>query len=192
MHLLGEIWPPGLMPWAAVVLAAVVLAAAWADLKYNRVPNWVTYPAILMGLAGHAAAGGIQGGAADFGLTGAAAGFAVGFFPLLLCWLAGGIGGGDAKLMGAIGALGGWRLALAAMMYGFILAAVMALIVMVRQRVVRRTLGRIWTAMRLLLTPGARAADPSSADSPKIPFAVALCLGTLLALAASGLPQLAI
>ena len=63
--------------------------------------------------------GGVGGrGGLDIGLAGSAAGFAVGFLPLLLVWLAGGIGGGDAKVMrGRV--LTGWRFTLAAMMYGF-------------------------------------------------------------------------
>ena len=48
------------------------------------------------------------------------------------------------------------------------------------RRLVRRTLKRLWQALVLVVTPGARPADPSSPDSPRVPFAVALCLGTLV------------
>jgi len=174
----------GTRTWAAAVLAALVVAAAVTDVRARRVPNWLTYPAIVLALAGHALDGGLRGNGPVPGLVEALAGFAVGFFPLLLCWLAGGIGGGDAKLMGAVGALGGWRFVIGAMLYGFVVAAAMGIVVMVRQRIARRTLRRVWHTLALLIIPGAKPADPTGPDSPKIPFALALCIGTVAALVA--------
>ena len=90
---------------------------------------------------------------APMGLAGAAVGLAVGFLPLLAAWMAGGIGGGDAKLMGAVGALAGWRFALAAMFYGFLIAGVMAVAVMLKRRITRKTLARIFRFLYLVFTP---------------------------------------
>ena len=91
------------------------------------------------------------------------------------------------KLLGAVGALGGWRFAVAVLLYGCIVALLMSVVVMVRRRIVRRTFGRVWTTLKLLVTPGAKPADPTGADSPRIPFAVALCVGCLAALLESAL-----
>ncbi|HAU36357.1 MAG TPA: hypothetical protein DCX07_01400 [Phycisphaerales bacterium] len=96
-------------------------------------------------------------------------------------WLAGGIGGGDAKLAGAVGALAGWRFALSTLLFGLLAAMVMAVIVMLRRRILRRTLARVGRFVYLAFTPG-KPADPTSADSPKIPFGLALCLGACVAL----------
>lgn len=172
----------GMPIWSAAALGVLIVVAAVTDLRSRKVPNWLTYPAVVIGLAGHALAGGLHGGQQEFGLTGALAGFAAGFFPLLLCWLAGGIGGGDAKLMGAIGALGGLKFVIGAMLHGFVVAAFMAIVVMVHRRVVRRTLRRVFHTVVLLIMPGAKPADPTGPESPKIPFAVALCVGTLAAM----------
>ncbi len=173
--------------WSSAVIAALVVTAAVVDLRHGKVPNWLTYPAILIGLLGHAvvgyASGGVFWGSTEqMGLAGALQGFAMGFSPLLLCWLAGGIGGGDAKLMGAVGALGGWRLVLGAMLFGFVIAGLMAVVVMIRKRIVRRTVRRVWHTIILLIIPGARPADPTGPDSPTVPLAVALCLGTFVAM----------
>ena len=169
--------------WAYYVLAVMLVAAAWTDVRQGKIHNWVTYPGVLAGLVGHTIAGGLTGGGqVELGLMGSAAGLAVGFVPLMVAWLAGGIGGGDAKLMGAVGALAGWRFTLAAMLYGFAVAAAMALIVMLAKRVTRKTLARVWRFLVLLLMPG-RPVDPATQDSAKIPFGLALCIGAGLALA---------
>jgi len=169
--------------WAYCALAVMLVAAAYTDVRCGRIYNWVTYPGILVGLVGHALLNGLTGhNQVELGLAGSVAGLAVGFLPLLAAWLAGGIGGGDAKLMGAVGALTGWRFTLAAMLYGFAVAAVMALAVMLARRVTLRTLGRVWRFLVLLFLPG-RPVDPATKDSAKIPFGLALCIGAGMALA---------
>lgn len=168
--------------WAYGVLGIVLVIAAVTDIRRGKIHNMLTYPAIAIGLIGHTLVGGLEyQGERQLGLIGSACGFAAGFGPMLAVWLAGGIGGGDAKLMGAVGALAGWRFALAAMFFGFAIAALMAVVVMVRRRIVRRTVGRILRFLFLVFTPS-RPADPATADSPKVAFGFALCIGSAIAL----------
>ena len=162
---------PGPDIWAIPVLVAVLLAAAVADAKTGKVWNVVTYPAIVAGLLVSTSVDGMDG------LTRSLAGFAAGFGPLLVCWVAGGVGGGDVKLMGAVGALTHWQFAVASLLCGLVFAVLMALVVMVRKRIVLRTLKRIGRALYLALIPGVKGGGPSDVDSPKIPFGVALSLG---------------
>lgn len=163
--------------WAIAVLAATLIAAGVTDVKTGRIWNVVTYPAIVVGLSVQSYLGGVDG------LTRSLAGLAAGFGPLLICWVCGGIGGGDAKLMGAVGALTNWHFALTALFFTFTAAAVMAVVVMIRRRIVRRTLRRIWRSVCLALVPGVKGGGPADGDSPRIPFAVAACVGTAVALA---------
>ena len=174
--------PPLSVAWSYGVMVVVVIVAAIADLRTRKIHKVITYPAIALGLIGHTLVGGLTGESGGLGLAGSLAGFAVGFVPLLIAFLAGGINGGDVKLMGAVGALGGWRLALSAMFLGFLAAVVLSVIVMIRRRIVKRTLGRVGRFFLLALTPGG-IADPTSPDSPKVSFGLALCIGTLAALA---------
>jgi len=161
--------------WALAALAATLVAAAVSDLRTGKIRNVVVYPAIALGLIVQTYLDGSEG------LARAAGGFATGFVPLLICWVLGGIGGGDAKLMGAVGALSNWRFTLAAMLMGFAVAAAMAIVVMIRKRIVRRTLVRIGRTLWLALIPGVKRTWPEEADSPKIPFGVALCIGAAAA-----------
>jgi prepilin peptidase CpaA len=86
--------------WILVCVVAVfVLTAAFTDHSARRIPNWLTVSSLALALLFHT----ITGGWAGLGF--ALAGFATGFSILLVLWLIGGGGGGDVKLMGA---LGGW------------------------------------------------------------------------------------
>ena len=87
------------LPWLFVPLVfAFTLAAGISDLRTRRLPNWLTVPAFLAALVFHTATGGWTG------LGQALGGFAIGFGILFVLWLIGGGGGGDVKLMGALGA----------------------------------------------------------------------------------------
>ena len=167
--------------WAHCVLVVVLLAAAVSDVRSGKIPNAVTYSAIAVGLIGHTLAWVLVDDVRVLGPAGSLGGFLAGFGPLLVVYLAGGAGGGDAKLMGAVGALAGWSFALATLFYGLLVAALMAVAVMIRRRMVRRTAGRIWRFLVLSFTPG-KPAPPTAADSPKIPLGLALCLGAAAAL----------
>jgi prepilin peptidase CpaA len=166
--------------WAFGVLVVVLVAAAVDDVRTSKIHNWITYPGVLVGLVGHGLAGFVLEGN-QLGLGGALLGLLVGFGPLFIAWRVGGVGGGDAKLMAAVGALAGWRFALASLFYGFAIAGVMAIIVLVRRRIVRRTLGRIWRFLMLLMMR-AKPGDPSEADSPTIAVGLALAIGAAFVL----------
>ena len=173
-----------------VLLLAVAVVT---DIRCGRILNAVTYPAIAVGLIGHTLMGGWAGcdvaGGHWFGLAGSIIGLAVGLLPLLVANLAGGIGGGDAKIMGAIGCLAGWQFAMDTLMFGLMAAVVMAVVVMLRRRILIQTLIRLARFFYLILTPS-RPADPSTPQSPKIPFGVALCIGAAAALVNCVIPGL--
>lgn len=81
-----------------MIVTAMVVGIAVMDLSRFRIPNMVTFPFAFAGLAFNA----IQGGGS--GLSHALAGGGIGFVLLLVPFLAGGFGGGDVKLLTAIGA----------------------------------------------------------------------------------------
>ena len=167
--------------WAYVVLAVVLTIAAVTDVRSGKIYNWTTYPAVLIALVGHLIMGGLHGTDGTLGLWGSLAGLGVGFIPMFAAWRAGGIGGGDAKIMGVVGALCGWRFALTSMFYGFLIAAIMAIAVMLYKRITRDTLKRLF-AFAFALLVRAKPSDPATEQSPKIPFGLALCIGAGIAL----------
>lgn len=119
------------LQWGVVVVAS--LAAAVWDLRTRRIPNAMTGPLLLCGLAWSAYGGGWQG------LGGAVAGAAVAGLPFILLFVFGGGGAGDAKAMMAIGSWvgfdGGVLLACCVSVIGGLYALAFALFARRRQTV---------------------------------------------------------
>lgn len=105
------------------LIGLFTLLAAIVDLRIRRVPNYLTVPAAVLGLAYHSLA---PNGS---GFLFAISGFAVGFAILLLPWILGGGGMGDVKLLAALGVWLGPVLILVAFAGSALFAAVMALMV---------------------------------------------------------------
>ena len=98
---------PALIPWWVwAVLAAAALVASVTDLRRMVIPNWLTFPLILGGLAYGAVSGGWPG------LVAAAIGVVVGGAVFIFNYMTSGGGAGDAKLMMGMGAWIGWEAAL--------------------------------------------------------------------------------
>jgi len=165
---------------AFCLLLPVLAGAAVCDLQRGRVPNKLTYTAVLAGLAYWTVAGLLtQHGFA--GLAQSGLGLVAALVPFTLMYLLGGLGGGDVKLMAAVGAIGAsWRLVLATTVYALVVAVVIAIVLMVRHGIVKRTLARLFGAA---LLAGAKTKPQFPNDSPRVPFALAIALGGALAAA---------
>lgn len=159
------------------VLLVVLVAAAVCDLKTGKVYNWLTYPAVLLGLA-LGAAQGAEAGDMREGLADHAIGMGIGFGVLFAAYLFGGMGGGDVKLMAGVGALLGWPGALHAVLYSFLAAVGVGMILMVWRGQVRTVLRRFWLALRILPLPGARLSDAAPQETFRVPFGFAVAVGT--------------
>jgi prepilin peptidase CpaA len=85
---------------AGAVFLTVLMLASWSDVRSRRIPNWITVVGMLAGLGFHAARG---VGPLGVGALGLAAAFVV----ALPFFLAGALGGGDAKLLMVVGAFFG-------------------------------------------------------------------------------------
>jgi len=112
---------------AEAACAVLSISALCFDLLRGRIPDYLTFPAMLLGLAVGAAD---QGWA---GFLGSGLGLAMGLgllIPLHFIRGPGGkplVGGGDVKLMAAVGALGGWLFLLSAALLGGLIGVTVAL-----------------------------------------------------------------
>ena len=166
----------GLKPVLLGLAMALALAAGGTDWRWRRIPNWLTVPGLLAGIAVNAAVSGLSG--VKTSLLGAG----LGLLLLLPFVFLRSLGAGDWKLAGALGAIVGPGALLDLLMGSIFVAGVMALVLVIYKRRVGETFRNIGGMLRSMLMfrmPGAEV----SLDNPrslKIPYGVALALTTLL------------
>ena len=108
------------------MICSIFLAAAvYTDVRKKIIPNTLTFPVIICGFLFHIICAGWDSGA-FFALKGMAIGGALMMIPFLL----GGTGGGDVKMLTALGTWMGCYKILEIFFYGSITGAVMAVILM--------------------------------------------------------------
>jgi prepilin peptidase CpaA len=159
-----------------VTLSAILAVAAVSDLRTRRIPNWLTLPAIPVGVTAQAMFGdGLWAGLAGFGAALAA------FF---LLFAVGAMGAGDVKLFAAVGAFVGIRHLLVVFVMIGLAGGIAALIVAFRAgaltRVLRNTgaiagslFGGRWEELR-------RRSDLNQSGALRLPYGAAIAAGTLL------------
>ena len=154
-----------------LVLAGILAVAVFYELTQNRIPNWLTFGGIAVGLL----AGWLPGG---ISLGSSLVGFLSGFGALFVFYLFGGMGGGDVKLMGAAGALLGHPMAVQALIYTAFVGCLMAVLVLIWRKDFWARLGRL-----------VRLRKPATNESSKpttVPYGIAIATGCVLALMSGG------
>jgi len=160
--------------WVAAPVIVLVAVATRADVRTRTIPNRLTFPALLLGLALHAALGGAEG------FKSALVGMAVAGGILLPGWLFRWMGAGDVKLMAAVGAWMAWPQALVAVLASLVMGGAISLIVAVRRGVLRQALIGAATIGSSVMArnPGL----PQVTTGVRFPFAVAILAGSTIAL----------
>jgi prepilin peptidase CpaA len=164
-----------------VQLFSLCLAAAacgW-DLRTRRIPQLLTLGGAIAGLAFHVMTGGWTAGAASV------AGWLVGIAIFLLPFALGGLGGGDVKLLGALGAWMGPANAVWLGLYAGVAGLVMAVLVALATGYFSQALANV---RRLLLHWRANGVGPLEEmtlehhHGPRLAYAVPILAGTVATL----------
>jgi prepilin peptidase CpaA len=174
------------LPWILPVVVSLLAAAI--DFRTGRIPNWLTFPAIVAGLAEGSAMHGLAG------FTHALLGLLLcGAVPWLLHRLSGGqaIGGGDVKLFAALGAFGGTTIGLEIEFSSFAVLAVIALVQLAFRGQLLTVLGNV---VRILVRPFRRSAAQaplSPASMTEVRMGPAIAVAVLAVALTEWLPWLA-
>ncbi len=167
------------------ILAFIVcMVAAWYDAATAHIPNPLTYTAILLGLGLNATASlpGMTAAAQWLGTVGvfdALAGFGLCASIGLACMLVAGMGGGDMKVLAALGALLGFNASATVLIVALAVATVYAVVNLIVAGQLNRVVG--FLSLQLLELVYLQRTDAVVAVSKKsIPLAVPLVLGLLL------------
>lgn len=162
----------------------IAFAAAVSDYRKFKIPNNLTYSAMAIGLLWHMAS------PYGHGVATAAGGIAIGFVSLAPFFLVGGMGGGDVKLMMAIGAVLGAPGTFIIFLASSLVTGFYAIYLMIANSSVAPTLDRLKLICYRCLVIGQHLAyedhhrvEGSHAKSGKvvlIPFGVMVAIGTSL------------
>jgi len=164
--------------WAEIIVVASAMGlagwAGWIDWRLRKIPNRLTIPALLAGLAISACLQGWSG--AKSALEGAG----VSLVLLLPFVLLRGLGAGDWKLMGALGAFLGLQVVWV-LLGTVLIVGLMSVVEIIRQGKIQQTLSNLWVLMVACATFHINVAASITLDNPrllKVPFGVAAALAT--------------
>ena len=164
---------------ALVAFTAVCFAT---DFRMGKIPNWLTVPMFALGIVFHL----IHGGFGGLGVS--LLGFGAGFGVLLAMMLIGAAGGGDVKMMGALGAWLGFMLTIKVFATSALVALALSATLMIYTTATkgystarRRYTGKaVWEA-----NAAAAKGRKQGASRPgwALPYAVPLAIATWILLA---------
>ena len=166
-----------------MVLLALVLGAAVYDVRYRRIPNWISVTGVIIGLTLNA-----------FlyptwpGLFHSLKGLGLGFGVYFLLYAVRAMGAGDVKLMGAVGALVGWQNWFGIFIITAVIGGLMALIVVMARKRLKKTLWNVAFILNQMKSGRAAYVEKEELDvrNPQavgLPHGAVIAVGTLFFLA---------
>jgi prepilin peptidase CpaA len=156
------------------VSAGVSLLACVTDLRTRRIPNVLTLGAAVAALAYHAAA---AGGA---GLLTALVGWGLGLLVFLPLFALRGIGGGDVKLLAALGAWLGASMVLWVAAFAALAGGLFALVVSAMHGYTRQAFSNVWGLLSYWRVMGVQTHPGLTLDAttaPRLPYALPMAAG---------------
>jgi prepilin peptidase CpaA len=174
-------------PYLFVCTVACVSVGAIVDIFTRRIPNWLTVPGICLGLGLNMAYAGLEG------LVQALLGMSAGFFLLFFVYLLGGMGAGDVKLLSAVGAFVGPTLVFYSFIWMALSGGVLAVFLILHKRAFSQTFANLKSLLFSWLFRNPEPGAAISLQNPsllKLPYGVAIAIGTVLGLSVRQLPGL--
>jgi|SRR5689334_10906576 prepilin peptidase CpaA len=170
---------------ALMVLTALLVGAAIFDIRYRRIPNWLTLSGVIAGILLNWFIGPPEGGLL-YSLAGLGGAFAIYLFLYLLRAM----GAGDVKLMAAVGSLVGLERWFGIFFVTAIVGGIMALMLIVVRGRARKTLwnvGFILNEMRYGRPAyvSREELDVRSGKAVGLPHGAVIAVGTIFYIALS-------
>lgn len=162
-----------------LILGISLLISLFTDLKDRKILNIVTIPTIFFGLIYFSVTQGLNGFL--FSLLG----LLVGLCVLLIPFLLGGMGAGDVKLMGAIGALMGTSFVFYSFIYTALIGGFISLLLILKKKGIKNTIKPLFIKYVLFKSKHS-ALSITKEKSITFPYGVAIVLGTVCTLVWGG------
>ncbi|MFZ5353632.1 MAG: A24 family peptidase [Bacillota bacterium] len=157
-------------------MAILISVSLYNDLLYRKIPNKITVSAAVTGLAVNLVANSITG------LFDSILAILLGFVLMLIPFLIGGIGGGDVKLIIAIGAISGMRFTFYTIIFTAMAGAAIALFIIICQKTFLKSITNVWKY--LISTILLRDLVPIDVDEKQssFPYGLAIAAGVVITL----------
>ena len=158
-------------------LAGILIIAAIIDRYLHKIPNYLTFPTIIIALLYNSIYHGFNG------LLYSISGLLVGMTSLGILYIFGAMGAGDVKLMGSVGAVLGPINVLNAFLFTGIIGGIYALVVILfRFEASKKLLKRIMVTLKTLLFTGSFIPIPAVEDEkpPQLCYGIAIAIGALI------------
>jgi len=158
---------------------AAAIAAAVMDVQQHRIPNWLTYPTIVGGVLIRSYYYGWRGAMTALGgmlLTASLA--------FLFYWV-NALGGGDLKLLAALGSVAGPHHAVTILLATGIAGGILALVYVAYHGRMRTTMGNVGSLLSFHASAGLQSHPEFNLDNPealRMPYGLPIALGTFYAL----------
>lgn len=163
-----------------IMVGLLVLLAIYSDLRWRKIPNCLTLPAIALGFLLNFL------GNSWNGLIFAFFGLLVGMGLLMLPYLLGGMGGGDVKFLGALGAMLGSYSVLNIFLYTTLVGGAIALAVIIANKSLVETIKKVWLLLKCIFLFRAPLAGAGLFKKGiAVPYGLAIGAGTFIYLIAS-------
>jgi prepilin peptidase CpaA len=167
-----------------VILVIVLFICLFTDIKTRKILNIVTMPTVVFGVGYNVITKGIEG------VLFSGTGFLFGLGLLIIPYLLGGMGAGDVKLMGAIGALMGASFVFHSFIYTALIGGLIALLLIFRARgfmfSIKYLLSNVSNVVFFRNSLGSIIIPKDRTSSISFPYGVAIVLGTLCTLVWGG------
>jgi len=162
-----------------IFLTVLLLAASATDLRAQKIPNYLTFPAIVAALCYHGLTQGLDG--LLFGLAGLGLGLALMIVPFFL----GVMGAGDVKLLAAVGAWLGALGVFTSFLFTSLFGGIYAFIVLLFHRdVLKYALKNLWSTLMVFLATGRFSWTKLDTirPLPRLCYGLAIAIGTVVAM----------
>lgn len=166
------------MPMQTAQAVALIVAgtAAVYDVRTRRIPNTLTFGGAAFALIFHA----IDGGTSE--LESAALGWLVGSLVFIVPFALRGLGGGDVKLVAALGAWLGASNAVWLALYTGVAGGILALLTAASHGYLRTALNNVWLLLCHWRVSGLRSLPEISLEhsvGPRLAYAIPILFGTI-------------
>ncbi len=158
-----------------MVLGPILILAVFFDQRERRIPNALILVGLILGIGLNFYLGSFSG--FIISLKGLATGIVLLFIPFVM----GGMGAGDVKLLGVVGAFKGALFAFYTFVFMALWGGLIAVILLLIRRQLIQTLRRLWASALLALFKVQKIKESveSSNSGVCFPYALAIALGAV-------------